>query len=109
LGPAGADLWTRILSAYDLPDEGGRQLLYEACCAADRASQLKVAIDRDGATVMTRTGPKIHPGLKPELEQRAFVAKCLQRLGLDLEPLRPGPGRPPDGGTGITWRQLDDK
>src|SRR5262249_10388460 len=30
LGKAGADLWTRIISTYDIPDEGGRQLLFEA-------------------------------------------------------------------------------
>src|SRR5262245_22152954 len=95
LGPAGCDLWTRILSADHIPHAGGRQPLFGACCAADRASQLKEAIDRDGATVMTGNGPKVHPGLKPELEQRSFIAKCLLKLGLDLEPVRATPGRPP--------------
>jgi hypothetical protein len=93
----GADLWRRITSAYNIDDEGGREMLYQACCAADRIAQLRQGIARDGATVMTRTGPKIHPALKAELEQRAFIVRTLQRLGLDVEPVRPTSGRPGSG------------
>ena len=35
------------------------------------------------------------PLLKHELAARAFVVRTLARLGLDLEPVRAGPGRPP--------------
>jgi hypothetical protein len=38
---------------------------------------------------------KEHPALRGELASRAFVAKMLLRLGLDVEPMRPTAGRPP--------------
>jgi hypothetical protein len=74
---------------------------------ADRAEELRAAIDRDGAVVQTRTGPKDHPALKHELAARAFVCRTITRLGLDIEPLK-RVGRP-GGGHGITWQQFDDK
>jgi hypothetical protein len=43
--------------------------------------------------------------LRHETANRALAIRILGRLGLDLEPLRAGPGRPP-GGHGITWRNL---
>ena len=101
LGQAGADLWQRVMRAYAIDDEGGKQLLFEACAACDRAHELKAAIDRDGAVVMSRTGPKTHPAIKLELEARSFVVRTLHRLGLDIEPTRPI-GRPA-GGHGINW------
>jgi hypothetical protein len=51
-------------------------------------------IDRDGELIPTRSGLKEHPGLKGELANRAFVSRTLQRLGLDVEPVRPDVGRP---------------
>jgi hypothetical protein len=94
LGRAGADLWRRITQNYDIHDEGGRELLAQACAAADRAAELQALIDKDGAVIMTRTGPREHPGMKAELAQRAFITRTLQRLGLNWEPLHSGPGRP---------------
>jgi hypothetical protein len=44
--------------------------------------------------VQARNGPKDHPALRHELAARAFVAKTLLRLGLNVEPVRPVPGRP---------------
>jgi hypothetical protein len=65
----------------------------------DRAEALREAIDRDGELLHMRTGNvKEHPALRHELAARAFVAKMLLRLGLDVEPLRPTPGRPPKPG-----------
>ena len=69
-----------------------------ACQALDRAEACRDAIDRDGEVQLTRYGSKEHPALRAELASRAFVAKMLLRLGLDVEPMRPGPGRPPKGG-----------
>ena len=73
--------------------EGGREILAQACAALDRAEELAEAIARDGAIVQTRSGPKEHPGLRAELANRAFVVRSIQRLGLDVEPVRPI-GRP---------------
>jgi hypothetical protein len=95
LGHHGQGLWDRVLSEYDIADAAGKELLVLACQGLDRAEALREAIDRDGELLATRTGGlREHPGIKPELANRAFVAKTLIKLGLDVEPLRPGPGRP---------------
>ena len=61
LGDRGRDLWIRIMAAYDISDEGGRALLQQCCQMVDRAEELRAAIDRDGAVVMTRSAPRITP------------------------------------------------
>ena len=95
LGQHGMALWGRVTKEYDIDDVAGRELLTLACQALDRAEALREVIDRDGEMLTTRNGVyKEHPALKPELAGRAFVAKMLLRLGLDVEPLRPGAGRP---------------
>ena len=96
LGQHGTALWGRVTKEYNIEDVAGRELLTLACQALDRAEALREVIDRDGEMLTTRSGVyKEHPALKPELAGRAFVAKMLLRLGLDVEPLRPGSGRPP--------------
>jgi hypothetical protein len=99
LGHHGQSLFDRVLSEYDVSDVAGRELLTLACQSLDRAEALREAIDRDGELLMSRTGVlREHPGIKPELANRAFVVKTLGKLGLDLEPLRSGPGRPTNRG-----------
>ena len=87
-------LWARITSEYNIEDAGGRELLTLACQQLDRAEALRQQIDAEGEVVQTRNGPKDHPALRHELAARAFVAKTLLRLGLNVEPVRPAPGRP---------------
>ena len=50
-------------------------------------------------------GLEEHPAMKPELAARAFVVKTLARMGLHLEPLRAGRGRP--GGVGYTGAEYE--
>ena len=101
LGNYGTSLWARVTAEYHIEDAAGRELLTLACQALDRAEALREAIDRDGELLHLRTGNmREHPALKHELQARAFVAKMLLRLGLDVEPLRAGPGRPPDSRSG---------
>jgi hypothetical protein len=100
LGKPGRSLWDRIMREYAIRDAGGIELLLLACEATDRAASLRDQIDRDGELIPTRSGLKEHPGLKAELANRAFVSRTLKRLGLDVEPVRPGVGRP---GGGIGW------
>ena len=100
LGNPGRSLWDRIMREYAICDAGGIELLLLACEGTDRAASLREAIDRDGELIQTRSGLKEHPGLKAELANRAFVSRTIQRLGLDVEPVRPGVGRP---GGGIGW------
>jgi hypothetical protein len=85
---------------YAIRDAGGIELLLLACEATDRAASLRDQIDRDGELISTRSGLRENPGLRPELANRAFISRTLQRLGLDVEPVRPGVGRP---GSGIGW------
>jgi P27 family predicted phage terminase small subunit len=95
----GTALWNRVTGEYAVEDAAGRALLTLACQALDRAEALRELIDSEGEMLQSRTGHyKEHPGLRHELQSRAFVAKMLLRLGLDVEPMRPGPGRPPKGG-----------
>jgi Phage terminase, small subunit len=94
LGHHGMSLWNRITTEYEITDAGGRELLALACEQLDRAEALKAQIDAEGEIIQTRNGPKDHPALRHELQSRAFVAKTLLRLGLNVEPLRPVPGRP---------------
>ena len=53
---------------------------------------------RDGAIVRTATGIKAHPAIREELSCRGFIVRTLQKLGLNYEPLRAAPGRPPNTG-----------
>ena len=105
LGAAGMALWQRITAEYDVSDVAGKELLALACAALDRCEALREAIDHDGEFSVSRTGVmREHPGIKPELAGRAFVAKMLLRLGLDVEPVRPV-GRPPKQSGQHSWLQ----
>lgn len=102
LGEHGTSLWNRVMAEYDIADVGGRELLALACQQLDRAEALREQIDQEGEVIKTRTGMlKDHPALRHELAARAFVAKTLLKLGLNVEPLHPNPGRP--GGRGTGW------
>jgi hypothetical protein len=48
----------------------------------------------DGEVIKAKTGWRDHPLLKHELANRAFVTRCIARLGLDVEAVKPI-GRPP--------------
>ena len=65
----------------------------QICSAADRAAEYAAAIDHDGPMIATKHGPKEHPLLKHELAARSFVVRGLQRLGLNVEAVKPI-GRP---------------
>jgi len=93
LGELGLSLWQSIQSDYGIDDAAGRELLAQACEAADRVAHLAEKIDADGEVIQTKTGPKVHPAVKEELAARSFIVRTLQALGLNLEPVR-GVGRP---------------
>jgi hypothetical protein len=95
LGKAGTSLWRRILSEYDIADSGGLELLAQICFAAERAERLRMRIDADGEIVVSERGMREHPGLKAELMARSFVVRSLQRLGINLEAIRPASGTRP--------------
>jgi hypothetical protein len=95
LGPIGMSLWRDIIGAYEFSDRGSYETLSQACAAADRAERCRKQIEEDGELLRMRSGAvRDHPLLKHELAARSFVVRSLARLGLDLEPVRGGPGRP---------------
>jgi hypothetical protein len=104
LGDAGASLWRSIMAEYDISDSGGQALLEQAALAYDRAERLRVEIDRDGEIVRGRNGIREHPGLRGELAARAFICRTLQRLGINLEAVRPPSGQRPNP----TWSSSRD-
>jgi hypothetical protein len=95
LGKHGTILWNDLLTEYEIEDRAGLELLTQACQALDRAERLAEAIEDEGEIVHTAKGDvRVHPGIKLELGCRSFVAKTLQKLGLNWEPVR-SVGRPP--------------
>jgi len=100
LGVHGERLWQAIELEFDIVDTASCELLCLACQALDRAESLRETIDRDGDVLQTESGPRPHPALKDELNNRVFVRQTLRALGLVYEPTRPGPGRP----SGAAWK-----
>ena len=103
LGEHGGELWVRVQSEYAIEDAGGIEVLAQACLALDRAEALAARINAEGESVKGPTGLRPHPCLKDETQNRALVCRCLARLGVLSEEIRPmgrGPGRKAKGWTG---------
>src|SRR5262245_34468317 len=104
LGVHGRDLWDRVMHAYGIMDVGGIELLCLACQAIDRAESCRAAIDRDGEMICGRDGVmRRNQLLRDELANRAFAARCVDRLGINQEALKPV-GRPPKA---VGWSPPD--
>jgi hypothetical protein len=95
LGEPGRNLWRSIQGQYAICDAGGLAILEQACGAVDRVAQYAAVIDEQGAVIITKGGIREHPLVKAEIATRALVGRLINRLGLDVEVLRPTPGRPP--------------
>jgi hypothetical protein len=95
LGEAGLALWRSIQVQYGIADAGGLAILEEACGVRDRIAEYRGIIDQQGPVVVTKAGIREHPLVKAEIAQRALLGRLISRLGLDIEALRPTPGRPP--------------
>jgi P27 family predicted phage terminase small subunit len=94
LGDYGQSLWNRVMNDYDVADVGGREMLAQACFATDIIARCRDDVDKHGVLIKTKTGMRENPAAKLELAYRAFVVRTLQKLGLDVEPIRSTPGRP---------------
>jgi hypothetical protein len=94
LGEHGEQLWRQTIREYRIEDVAGVEMLTQACQALDRAEGLAARIAEDGEIVRGASGIKVHPAIREELAARSFVVRTLQKLGLNFEPLRAGPGRP---------------
>ena len=102
LGDFGSSLWQGIQGEFKVDDSAGREMLAQACEAADRVGRLAAKIDADGEIVETESGLKAHPLLKDELAGRAFIVRVLRQLGLTSEPIR-AVGRP------TAWRKQQEQ
>jgi hypothetical protein len=101
LGPHGSALRASVHSQYEIVDAGGLETLFLIAQEKDRVERCGAQIDKDGELIeLPGGGTKEHPLLKRELAGRAFIVRGLQRLGLDVEALKPV-GRPPSG---LGWR-----
>lgn len=96
LARPGRDLWLKVTREFAFDDVGSLTLLHIACQSLDRAESLRKRIDEDGEMIPSPNGMKAHPLLREELGNRVFLARSLQRLGLDREPVQML-GRPPRG------------
>ena len=95
LGEHGLKLWREVTSIYAFDDPGSLVVLEQACRALDRAERCAAEITEAGEMIRLRNGSlRANPLLRDELGFRAFAVRALAKLGLDLEPLHPTPGRP---------------
>ena len=94
LGEPGIKLWRSIMKQYVIRDAGGLAILEMACISRDRSSGFAAIIKRDGAMIRGKEAIKEHPLLKHEREERALESRLLQKLGLNVEAVRPSVGRP---------------
>jgi hypothetical protein len=93
LGKYGSALWASIHGGYCIEDSGGLEMLAQACAALNSAEDYATIIAKDGPVIRTNDVLRDHPLIKHELAARAFVVRTLQRLGLDVEAIKPV-GRP---------------
>ena len=94
LGEPGAKLWRSIMKQYVIRDAGGLAILEQACISRDRSTSFAATIKRDGTMIRGTAAMREHPLIKHEREERALESRLLQKLGLNLEAVRPSVGRP---------------
>ena len=84
LTPDSRELFDSITADYDL-EPWHLSLLVDALQSRDRAEQARRALDKDGLTVEGRFGPRPHPLLTVERDQRKLFSALMKQLGLDVE------------------------
>src|SRR5690349_11405914 len=90
------DWWGRIVREYGISDEAGLLLLQSAMESWDRVNECRVILKKEGLTVKDKYEQhRPHPAAGIERDSRKAMLAALKDLRLDVEPLRPGPGRPP--------------
>jgi P27 family predicted phage terminase small subunit len=87
-------LWKKLVSRWVL-DEAGLVLLESALEAFDRMRGAQEAVAKDGAFIKDRFDQlRAHPAIAVERDAKGVLLRNLKALGLDIEPLHAGPGRP---------------
>jgi phage terminase small subunit len=97
LSDASKATWGQITRDYAMHgDAVGLGLLETALTAWDRAEEARLEIAKEKIQVPDRySNMKPHPLLKIQAAFMAEYRAAIKQLHFDLEPLRPGPGRPP--------------
>ncbi|HPK04047.1 MAG TPA: P27 family phage terminase small subunit [Candidatus Sumerlaeota bacterium] len=91
---SGRRVWKTVLSEYEL-DGSAREVLAVACLALDRAEGARELIAEHGILLVDRFGQqKANPAAAIERDARGQFLSAMRQLGLDLEPIFDGPGRP---------------
>lgn len=96
LRDAGRAFYSAVAAEYGITDAAGMALLLRAAECVDRMRAAQASIATLGELVLDRYGaPKLNPACALEKDARAGFLAAMRALNLDLEPLRDGPGRPP--------------
>jgi hypothetical protein len=93
LGKHGLTFWNVVMSEYQISDCGGLECLQQICNSIDRAESLAEQINEDGEMIQVKGQLRPHPLLRDEIANRSYITRNLQRLGLNVEAVRPV-GRP---------------
>ena len=97
LRPASKKWWTSVLKDYEGLQPHHLRLLTLAAECWDRVEQARETLQRDGMTVVGRFGPKVHPCVNIERDNKILFARLVRELNLSEHP----PGvRPPALGYG---------
>lgn len=92
----GRAFYSSVAAEYGIIDSAGVALLVTAAECMDRMRAAQASIAEHGELVIDRYGaPKLNPACALEKDARAGFLAAMRALNLDLEPLRDGPGRPP--------------
>jgi hypothetical protein len=85
LGPAGRELYKRLVADFEIDDAAGRALLLNAAQAADRVAEASKAIADDGLFLTDRLGRRYtHPAQQVEVSAGKALLAALR--GLKLAP-----------------------
>ena len=97
LAPTESEIWRRLQAEYDLTDASAIVLLGLLCRNLQLSRECRERIEQDGKVA---SSGREHSLLKVQRDADKAAANALRSMNLDVEALRPGPGRPP-GGRGI--------
>lgn len=96
LSPEARRFFRDVSTEYAVTDPGGLRLLRTASEALDLMRAAQAVVARDGLTTTDRYGAvRAHPMLAVVRDSRTAMLAAIRQMGLDIEPLQPGPGRPP--------------
>lgn len=95
LTPGARRFWRDTQASYAIQDTAGLAVLEVAARALGRMEGAAAVLDREGVVFKDKAGQfKPRPEVIIERDARSGFLAALRALQLDLEPLKPGPGRP---------------